>query len=84
LLIAAMLGGRWSINMRRMETALSLLTCSVMLWTVLDGPVFMADSSDRTVKFVMVVIIAITLINFGVQAFRRVRPKPDRRVHAQS
>jgi hypothetical protein len=63
---------------------LSLITCGVMLWTVLDGPVFMADSSDSTVKFVMVVIVAITLINFGVQAFRRVRPRPDRGVPAQS
>ena len=83
MLIAAILGGRWSANMRRMETALSLIICGVMLWTVLDGPVFMADSSDSTVKFAMVVIVAITLGNFGVQAFRRVRPKPDRRVHVQ-
>ena len=84
MLTAAILGGRWSVNMRRMETALSLITCGVMLWTVLDGPVFMADSSDSTVKFVMVVIVAITLINFGIQAFRRVRPKPDQGIHAQS
>lgn len=83
MLIAAILGGQRSVNMRRMETALSLIICGVMLWTVLDGPVFMADSSDSTVKFAMVVIIAITLGNFGVQAFRRVRPKPDRRVHVQ-
>ena len=84
MLTAAILSGRWSINMRRMETALSLITCSVMLWTVLDGPVFLADDSDRTVKFAMVVIVAITLGNFAVQAFRRVRPKPDHRIHAQS
>lgn len=84
MLIAAILGGRWSVNMRRMETALSLITCGVMLWTVLDGPVFMADSSDSTVKLAMVVIVAVTLINFGIQAFRRVRPRPDRGVPAQS
>jgi hypothetical protein len=83
MLIAVMLGGRWSVNIRRMETALSLITCGVMLWTVLDGPVFMADSSDSTVKFVMAVIVAITLINLGVQAFRRVRPRPDRGVQTQ-
>lgn len=85
MLTAAILGGRWSVNMRRMETALSLITCGVMLWTVLDGPVFMADNSDSTVKFAMIVIIAITLGNFGVQAFRRVRPRPrpDRGVQVQ-
>lgn len=83
MLIAAMVSGHWSAHLRRMETALSLITCSVMLWTVLDGPVFMADSSDSTVKFAMVAIVAITLINFGIQAFRRVRPKPDRRVQTQ-
>lgn len=83
MLIAAMLGGRWSVNMRRMENVLSLATCAAMLWTVLDGPVFMAESSDLTVKFAMVVIVAITLINFGIEAFRRVRPKPDRNIRTQ-
>lgn len=83
MLTAVMLSGRWSTNMRRMETALSLVTCAVMLWTVLDGPVFMAESSDRTVKFAMVVIVAITMITFGIQTFRRVRPRPDRNMQTQ-
>ncbi len=83
LLAAVMVAGRWSPALRRMETALGLATCGAMVWTALDGPVFIAARSDSTAKFAMLVIVAITSISFAVQAFRRVRPKPDRRVHAQ-
>ena len=83
MLTAAMMSGRWSPALRRMETALSLATCAAMLWTAMDGPVFMAEASDRTVKFAMVVIVAITLIGLGIKLYRRIRPRPDRRMQAQ-
>jgi hypothetical protein len=83
ILIAHMLSSRWSPALRRIETALSLVLCAVMIWTVLDGPVFMTANSDSTAKFAMVLITAITLIGYGIQAFRRVRPKPNRHVQAQ-
>ncbi len=75
--------GRWSAVMRRIETALSLITCALLAWTVLDGPVFMSERSDGTAKFLLALIVAYTLIHFAVKAYRRIRPMPDRRLHAQ-
>jgi hypothetical protein len=83
LMIAAIVRGQRSTVLRRMETGLSLVICAAMLWTVLDGPVFMAASGDSSAKFAMVIIIAITLISYGIQSFRRIRPKPNRHVQAQ-
>ena len=75
--------GRWSAVMRRIETGLSLITCALLAWTVLDGPVFMSGRSDGTAKFLLAMIVAYTLIHFAVKAYRRIRPMPDRRLHAQ-
>jgi hypothetical protein len=75
--------GRWSAVMRRIETGLSLITCALLAWTVLDGPVFMSARSDGTAKFLLALIVAYTLIHFAVKAYRRIRPMPDRRLHAQ-
>lgn len=75
--------GRWSAVMRRIETGLSLITCALLAWTVLDGPVFMTERSDGTAKFLLALIVAYTLIHFAVKAYRRIRPMPDRRLHAQ-
>lgn len=75
--------GRWSNVMRRVETGLSLITCAVLAWTVLDGPVFMTERSDTTAKFLVAVIVAVTLIYHVVKAYRRIRPMADRRLQAQ-
>jgi hypothetical protein len=76
LLITVIVNGRWSAIMRRMELGLSLVMCAVMGWTVLDGPVFLAPSSDRTAKFFLVLIVALTLINIGINLHRSVKPAP--------
>ena len=75
--------GRWSAPMRRIETGLSLITCALLAWTVLDGPVFMSERSDGTAKFIVALIVAYTLIHLAVVAYRRIRPMPDRRLQAQ-
>ncbi len=77
LLLAVIAKGRWSALLRRMETGLGLATCAVMAWTVVDGPVFMAPGSDRTVKGFMVLIVAFTLIYDGIKLHRSVRPAPN-------
>lgn len=69
--------GRWSPFMRRIETGLGLLTCAAMAWTVLGGPVFLASSSDRTAKFLIVLIIAFVLIDAAIKLHRSVRPAPN-------
>lgn len=77
MFIAVVVKGRWSATMQRVEVGLSLITCAVLAWTVLDGPVFIAPGSDRTVKVVLVLIIAFTLASIGIALHRSVRPTPD-------
>jgi hypothetical protein len=36
-------------------------------WTVLDGPIFLGQASDEMAKFIMVLIVAVTLVNIGDQ-----------------
>ncbi len=68
--------GRWPKSMRRIESVLSLLVCAVMIWTVVDGPVFMTAASDRTTKFLFVVIVGFVLLGMAIKWRRRVRPMP--------
>jgi hypothetical protein len=82
LFIAVIVKGRRSALMQRLEVGLSLVLCAVMAWTVLDGPVFLAPGSDRTVKFFLVLITAFTLIYLGIELHRSVRPTPNQRIQA--
>ncbi|TWI03552.1 hypothetical protein IP90_01365 [Luteimonas cucumeris] len=68
--------GRWSATMRRVEDVQGVAICAVLVWIVLDGPVFMAPASDRTTKFLLALIVAFTLIGWGVRLYRSVRPAP--------
>jgi hypothetical protein len=77
LFIGVIMNGRWTAKFRRFETGLGLTTCAAMAWTVLDGPVFLVAASDKTAKFFMVLVIAVTLIDFTFKLYRRVKPSPD-------
>lgn len=80
--ITVIVMGRWPALLRRIETGLVLVTCAAMAWTVLDGPVFMAPSSDRTAKFIMVLIVVFVLIDLGLKLYRSVRPTPNQQSQA--
>ncbi len=80
LMVGVVASGRWSASLRRFELALEVMVCVVMLWTVLDGPVFIAAVSDKFVKVAMLLIIASVLITRGIRLYRRVMPAPDGRV----
>jgi hypothetical protein len=82
LFLAVIVRGRWSAMLRRAETVQTLALCGVMAWTVADGPVFNASTSDQTAKALLVVIVVVTLGSLAVQQYRRVRPTPDREVRA--
>jgi hypothetical protein len=73
--------GRWSPTLRRLELLLGLATCAVLAWTVLDGPVFMAQASDQTFKGCVVLIVLVTLVSASVRIYRSVRPAPARLHH---
>lgn len=83
LLITVIVQGRWSATLRRLETALCLLTCAAMVWTVLDGPVFITPMSDQTAKALMSLIVVLTLIGLGFRWWRTVRPAPSQAARAQ-
>lgn len=82
IFITVLVQGRWSAILRRIEMGLGLVDCAVMAWTVLDGPVFIAPASDRTVKFFLVLIVAFVLVDIGVKLHRRVRPTPSLQIQA--
>lgn len=77
LYISVIVRGRWSATLRRCEELLGLATCAAMAWTVLDGPVFLAASSDQMAKSLMVLIIVFILIGYAVRLYRHVKPAPD-------
>jgi len=83
LLIAVIVSGRWSAVIRRIDVGLGLVTCAVLAWTVLDGPVFMAPASDRMIKLAMTLIVVFRLIDLGIKLHRDVRPTPNQQTHAQ-
>lgn len=82
LFLTALVKGRWPAGLRRLQTGLAWVTCAVMAWVVLDGPVFLAPSSDRTCKLLVALITAVSLLDLGLQLRRSLRPAPGPRVHA--
>lgn len=78
LFISAIASGRRSRLMRRVEVELSLVTCAVLAYTALAGPVFLSATSDRTAKFLLLVIVAVTLLDLILKLQRSVRPAPSR------
>lgn len=82
LYLTVIVRGRWSPLLRRIESGSVLATCAAMAWTVLDGPVFMTPTSDRTAKFFLVLLVASTLIGLAIRIHRRVRPTPNQRIRA--
>jgi hypothetical protein len=77
ILITAIVSGRWPAALRRIQDGLSLVLCAVLVWTVLDGPVFIQPISDQTAKVFLVLIVAFTLIGFGIKLHRSVKPAPN-------
>ncbi len=77
LWITVIVKGRWSAAMRRLEVGLSLVDCAVLVWTVVDGPVFLTPASDQMFKLILVLIVAFTLVSLGIKLHRSVRPTPS-------
>jgi hypothetical protein len=76
MLVGVIVQGRWSPLMRRVQTTLGLVTCAVMVWTITDGPVFVATVSDQTAKFLLALLVVFMLADLGITRYRRVRPTP--------
>lgn len=76
LLLAVIIKGAWTQRLRRLEDALGLAICALMVWIAADGPVFQAQASDRMFKGILVLLVALTLLTLGLRWLRRVRPAP--------
>lgn len=82
LMITVIVTGRWSPIMRRVELGLSLATCTVLAWTVLNGPVLIGAIGDKTFKGCLALIVVFTLIGLGLKMNRSVRPSPNQQIQA--
>jgi hypothetical protein len=67
--------GRWRAITRNIEVALGFCTCAVLTWALFAGPVYPNPESDRTVKLVVAIIIAVSLIDLLFQV-RRLLHRP--------
>lgn len=74
---AVIIQGHWTNTLRGIETGLSLLTCAVMTWAIVDGAIMMSPASDSTAKFFMGMIVAFSLLTIIVQFLRQVKPSPS-------
>lgn len=74
LLVTVLVQGRWTTFVRRLQTALTVLICAVLTWAVFEGPIFLAAESDRLMKLGMALTVLFTVLGFGRQWLRRVRP----------
>lgn len=77
LLIAVLAKGAWTPALRRIELVLGLVTCALMVWVALDGPVFAVAASDRMFKGIVIALAAMTLLTIALRWLRRVRPAPS-------
>lgn len=76
--IAVIVTGQHTPLLRRVETVSSLATCAVMVWVIMDGPIFMTATSDGVTKWIMLLIVVFTLIAMAVGMYRTVRPAPNK------
>ncbi len=81
--IAVIVKGRHTPMLRRIETVSALLTCAVMVWAIMDGPIFMTANSDGTTKLLMLLIVVFVLISMGIDMYRTVKPTPDKQLQIE-
>ena len=74
---AVLINGRWTPTLRRAALALGAVTCMLMAWAVLDGPILMTEAGDSMAKALLVLVAAFSLFGMVLEVRREVRPKPD-------
>lgn len=79
LFAAVLIHGRWTPRLRQFESAMGLITCALMVWTVFDGPVLRTAASDGFARAAMALIAVFVLLHYAVGVYRRVRPAPHLR-----
>lgn len=81
--IAVIVKGQHTPMLRRIETASCLATCAVMVWVIMDGPIFMTATSDGMTKLILILLVFVTLITIAVQMYQSVKPTPNQQPQIQ-
>lgn len=76
LLLAMIVQGRKSAQLRKLEAVLALATFGLMALVIAGGPVLLAPASDEMAKAIMSLIILFYALEFAWTYFRRVTPAP--------
>lgn len=71
LLLAALAQGRWTPRLRQLELALNVATVLVLLWILVEGPVFLGATPDVAMRLTMGLTVAGIVLSL---ALRRQRP----------
>ena len=83
LFMAAIVKGRWSPLLRRIQTALTLADVAAMVWVVVGGPVLMSPHSDGFAKLLILIIVVMTLAIMAFEWYQSVKPQPTQTLHAR-
>lgn len=74
---AVLINGRWTPMLHRAALAHGAVTCMLMAWAVLDGPILKTEAADSMAKALLVLVGAMSLMFLVLEVRREVRPKPD-------
>lgn len=83
LFIAVLVKGQHTPLLNRVETVSSLVTCAVMVWAIMDGPIFMTATSDGVTKSLLLLIVIFSLVVMAIMRFRTVKPTPGQQVQIE-
>lgn len=72
--------GRWSLLMRRLDTALSLLFLAVMIWWLAAGDIFLAKPTDDVTKAALGFVTVVVVVELALRLYRRRLRFPVRKV----
>jgi hypothetical protein len=62
--------GRWTAVTRRLDLAAGIALSAVMAWVLLDGPIVRAEPSDRMIKALLALMLALALYETGKKLLR--------------
>ena len=65
LYIPLIVQGRWTPLLRRLDIAMGFVTCLLLVWVSAAGNIFAAEGTDQFVKFVIGIIVLVTLLEKG-------------------
>jgi len=78
LYFAVLMNGRWTLLLRRLDSALAVLGTAAMIWTIAAGPVLITEHGDRTARGSLMLLVVMSSLIIAYQAWNAVRLAPSR------